>query len=114
MMEGGGPYGNVYIIALSIVATIAIMIVSAMYTIRNIKRVWSIKKKRSANDSTKEKKRNNVAASEANSNLKDRRKDARRGRSYGEKEECVASETNSNNGASNSSTCESGGAAGVR
>ncbi|GAB1602806.1 matrix-remodeling-associated protein 7-like [Argonauta hians] len=41
-----GPYGNIYIICLSILATIVIMVISAMYTIRNIKRIWLLGNKK--------------------------------------------------------------------
>lgn len=72
--------------------TIVIMIISAMYTIRNIKRVWclgSVKKKRTAAAANREK--NNEKKDQQGNNYKEKKKDARRGQ--GDKEECVAAAT---------------------
>ncbi|XP_014779563.1 uncharacterized protein LOC106875805 isoform X1 [Octopus bimaculoides] len=63
-----GPYGNIYIICLSILATIVIMVISAMYTIRNIKRIWFL-------GNRKTRKRNNPTAT-ANTENKDIKKDS--------------------------------------
>ena len=101
------PHGNIYVIILTILGTIVIMIVSAMFTISNIKRVWwlgSVKKKRAAaaaaanrENNEKKEQQNNVGCS----SYKEKKEDARR--SQVNREECVATATK-NNGTK--SSCE--------